>query len=312
MARATATVMADGNATETAAAMVLDNRKSIWPAATAMGGGDGNGDGVCNGDGDGDGNCNGDSHGKSNNDKGRVASSCASNVQHCGRGDTLPPPSWTQRKVHSPALRHGGDTAKSVSSLSRGRVPDSSPWILFLFTIYNNCSAYWTTLSSPPALFRRSRTLLAHWCSTSSTPPRTLPAYWWSIPAPIALFVKVSPGRAWNDYNLNFLCWCEMTNLSATFFISQTFALLLTDNTFVIWKHPVVRVETFKVKVLLFSLLNNPLFAPPIIQALKNPVSPLTLYLLHFSKNLVSLLMIYPGSYCTFSQGKPRQGLKWL
>jgi hypothetical protein len=32
---------------------------------------------------------------------------------------------------------------------------------------------------------------------------------------------------------------------------------------------------------LLFSLLNNPLFVPCIIQALKNPVSPLTLYLLH-------------------------------
>ncbi len=35
---------------------------------------------------------------------------------------------------------------------------------------------------------------------------------------------------------------------------------------------------------LLFILLNNPLFAPRIIQALKNPVSPLTLYLLHSSK----------------------------
>jgi hypothetical protein len=34
------------------------------------------------------------------------------------------------------------------------------------------------------------------------------------------------------------LCWCEMTNLSATFFISQTFALTLTDNTFVILKTP--------------------------------------------------------------------------
>jgi hypothetical protein len=32
---------------------------------------------------------------------------------------------------------------------------------------------------------------------------------------------------------------------------------------------------------LLFSLLNNPLFAPRIIQALKNHGSPLTLYLLH-------------------------------
>jgi hypothetical protein len=47
------------------------------------------------------------------------------------RGNTLPPPPWTQRKGHSPALRHGGDTAKSVCSPSRGRVPDSSPWIVF-------------------------------------------------------------------------------------------------------------------------------------------------------------------------------------
>ncbi len=61
---------------------------------------------------------------------------------------------------------------------------------------------------------------------------------------------------------------------------------------------------------LLFSLLNNPLFAPQIIQALKNPVSPLTLYLLHSSKNTVSLLTIYPGSYCIFCQGKPGQGLQ--
>jgi hypothetical protein len=58
------------------------------------------------------------------------------------------------------------------------------------------------------------------------------------------------------------------------------------------------------------SLLNNPLFDPRIIQALKNPVSPLTLYLLHSSKNPVSLLTIYPGSYCTICQGKPVQGLQ--
>ncbi len=61
---------------------------------------------------------------------------------------------------------------------------------------------------------------------------------------------------------------------------------------------------------LLFSLLNNPLLAPCIIQVLKNPVSPLTLYLLHSSKNPVSLLTIYPGSYCTFIQGKLGQGLQ--
>ena len=62
---------------------------------------------------------------------------------------------------------------------------------------------------------------------------------------------------------------------------------------------------------LLFSLLNNPLFAPRIIQALKNPpVSQLMLYLLHSSENPISLLTIYPGSYCTFCQGKPGQGLQ--
>jgi hypothetical protein len=137
-----ATAMADGNATETAAAMVNGNRNGKWPMATAMGSGDSDGDGVGNSDGDGDGDCNGDGHGKGNNDKGRVASSCAKDVQCCGRGNTLPPPPWTQRKVHSPALRHGGDTAKSVCSLSRGRVPDSSQWILFLFIIYNYCSVY--------------------------------------------------------------------------------------------------------------------------------------------------------------------------
>jgi hypothetical protein len=60
----------------------------------------------------------------------------------------------------------------------------------------------------------------------------------------------------------------------------------------------------------LFSLPNNPLFAPRIIQVLKNPVSPLTLNLLHSSKNPVSLLPIFPGFYCTFCQGKPKQGLQ--
>ncbi len=110
--------------------------------ATAMGNGNGEGDEVGNDNGDGNGDRNGDSHSKGDDGEGKVASSCAGDVQRYGRGDTLPPPPWTQRKVHSPVLHHGGDTAKSVSSLSRGRVPDSSPWILFLFTIYNYCSVY--------------------------------------------------------------------------------------------------------------------------------------------------------------------------
>ncbi len=113
--------------------------------ATVMGNGNSDGNRVSNYNGDGNGNHNGDGHGEGNDDEGRVASSCAGDVQHYGKGNTLPPPPWTQKKVHSPALRHGGDTAKSVFSLSRGRVPDSSPWILFfvyylqlLFSLLNN------------------------------------------------------------------------------------------------------------------------------------------------------------------------------
>ncbi len=30
-------------------------------------------------------------------------------------------------------MHHGGDTAKSVCSPSRGRIPDSSPWIVFVY-----------------------------------------------------------------------------------------------------------------------------------------------------------------------------------
>ncbi len=107
-----------------------------------MGDGKGNSEGVSDGNGDGNGDRYGDSHGKGDYYKGRVASLCARNVRRCGRGDTLLPPPWTQRKVHSPVLRHGGDTAKSVCSPSRGRVPDSSLLILFLIIIYNYCSVY--------------------------------------------------------------------------------------------------------------------------------------------------------------------------
>jgi hypothetical protein len=97
------------------------------------GNGNSNGDGVGDSNGDGNDNDNGNGHGEGNHYKGRVASSCGSNVQRFLRGDTLPPPPWTKRKVHSPALRHGGDTAKSVCSPSRERVLDSSPWIVFVY-----------------------------------------------------------------------------------------------------------------------------------------------------------------------------------
>ncbi len=134
-----ATAMADGNATSRQWQWLTATAKK-WSTATAMGDSNSNNDGVDDNDGDGNGDCNGDGYGEGNNDKGRVASSCAGNVQHYGRGNTFPPPPWTQRKVHSPALHHGGDTAKSVSFISRGRVPDSfSPWIFF-------CSLFRTTV----------------------------------------------------------------------------------------------------------------------------------------------------------------------
>ncbi len=50
-----------------------------------MGNGNGNGDGVGDNDGDGNSDCNGDGHGEGYDDKGRVASSCAGDVQHYGR-----------------------------------------------------------------------------------------------------------------------------------------------------------------------------------------------------------------------------------
>jgi hypothetical protein len=60
-----------------------------------------------------------------------------------------------------------------------------------------------------------------------------------------------------------------MTNLSKTFFISKTFALSLTDSTFVILRHLVVMVETFKVKVYLAVSRHFPaqLFCPVLVLA---------------------------------------------
>ncbi len=116
-------------------------------------------------------------------------------------------------------------------------------FLQFLFSLLNN------PLFALPTLFRHSRILSANWHSTSSTPPKPPSAYWQSIPAPIALFVKVSLGRACNDYNLNF-------SVDVKWQISQQPSLFpklllchwqITPLSF--WKHPVVIVETFKVKV---------------------------------------------------------------
>ncbi len=150
--------------------------------------------------------------------------------------------------LHSPALRHGGDTAKSVCSFSKGRVPDSSPWIVF--SLFFTTTVQFTEQPSvhPPHYSGTQETcqpiedlpppLLQEPCQPIENLPRLL----------LHLFITASPSRACNDYNITFLCWCEMTNLSSTFFISQNFPLSLTEHTKFIWKHSVVIVETFKVR----------------------------------------------------------------
>jgi hypothetical protein len=83
-----------------------------------------------------------------------------------------------------------------------------------------------------------------------------------------------------------------MTNLSATFFISHTFALSLTDNTFVVWKHPVMIVETFKVKVYLAVSRHFPAqtFRPVLVLAFAWQLfSSLHLHLTPFLGSLIEL-----------------------
>ncbi len=170
----------------------------------AMSNGNGNSDGVSNSNGEGNGNRNGGCHGKGNHYEGRVASIHTSNVQHCGRGNTLPPPPWTQRKVHSPVLCHGGDTAKSFCSPSRGKVLDSSPWIVF-------CLFFTTTVqfTEQPSVHPPHYSGTQEPCQPIDTlpppllqePHQPIDDLPWLL---LQIFVKVSPGRACNDYNLTF------------------------------------------------------------------------------------------------------------
>jgi hypothetical protein len=47
-------------------------------------------------------------------------------------------------------MHHGGDIAKSVCSPSRGRVPDSSPWIVFVYFLQLLFSLLNNPLFTPP------------------------------------------------------------------------------------------------------------------------------------------------------------------
>ena len=107
---------------------------------TAMADGNGNGDG--DGDRDGDGNRNGNGHSNGNDDivvtTTDTREGCLFMCGQCAalwQGQRFASPPWTQRSMHCPALHHGGATAKSVCSISRGRDPESSPWIVFFFQL---------------------------------------------------------------------------------------------------------------------------------------------------------------------------------
>ncbi len=106
------------------------------------GNGDGNRDGNSdhNDNRDGDGNSDDDGNGNGNNDvvitKTLSRVGCLYMCRQCAtlwQGQRLASPPWTQMSVHCPVLRHGGATAKSVCSISRGRDPESSSWIVFLY-----------------------------------------------------------------------------------------------------------------------------------------------------------------------------------
>ncbi len=111
--------------------------------------------------------------------------------------------------------------------------------VLFFVYDYNYCSVYWTTLCLPPRIIQALKNPPVGWLMLyllhSSKNPISLLTI---SPSSYCTFCQGKPCRACNDYDLIYLCWCEMTNLSVTFFISQTFALTLTDNTFVILKTP--------------------------------------------------------------------------
>ncbi len=59
-------------------------------------------------------------------------------------------------------MHHGGDTAKNVCSPLRGRVPESSPWIVFCLFFTTTVQLTEQPSVCPLALFRCSRTLSAN------------------------------------------------------------------------------------------------------------------------------------------------------
>jgi hypothetical protein len=107
----------------------------------------GDGNGVGDGDGDGNGDGNGNGHGKGDHYKGRVASSCGGDVQCFWRGATpcLHPLGHKQK-----CMRHGGGTAKSVCSPSRGGFLTAHHVLFFVYLLQLLFSFLNNPLFTPP------------------------------------------------------------------------------------------------------------------------------------------------------------------
>ena len=137
---------------------------------------------------------------------------------HCKEVPKSPPP-WHKEGYTAQGWAMGGATAKSCLPFFRGRDPDSTRWIGMFYSFQLSLQSTKITLCSPTPI------------QIPKNPINLLMIYSSSY----CTFCQGKPGQGLQWF---FVCWCEMTNLSATFFISQTFALTLTDNTFAILKTP--------------------------------------------------------------------------
>jgi hypothetical protein len=166
----------------------------------------GNGDGDSDSDGDGDGNCNGNAHGNSKNDKGWVASSCAAMCSIVVGATPCLHPHGHKRKCIHQRCTLGMALLKSVCSLSRGRAPGFLTAHHGFFCLFFASTVKFTEQPSvcPPHYSGTQEPCQ----SIDAQPPPLLQEPHWPIDnlprVFIALFVKVSPGRACNDYKLTF------------------------------------------------------------------------------------------------------------
>jgi hypothetical protein len=231
-----------------------------WPTATAMGNGNGDGDGVSDDNGD-----------------GKAIAMLTAMVRVTMTNTGLPLHVLVMCSAMAgatPCLHPHGHKGKCIHqccimgvTLLRVFPPFQGgggswqlTWIVFCL-LFTTTVQFTEQPSVPPPHYSGAQEPCqptAHWCFTSSTPPRTPSAYWQSTPAPIALFAKVSLGRACNDYNLTFCVNVKWQISQQTSLFPKLLLCHWQITPLSFQKHPVVIVETFKVKVYLAVLRHFP------------------------------------------------------